>query len=289
MRETKMIPKYFIKKRYGFSMIEMMVVLALIGIILGISIPAVANISRTRAGSDLGKFNAYLKKMFMKSIRKNEYIRIVVDLKSGTYWAEKTDTPFFLTSGEVIEEQQQRKNQLLEDFESKQKEIDMFEGKGGAANLANDFMSKMMMQNSEDEESMEDFYHWENFVPERKNLKQLLKPDFETVSEKHKIDSGLQWTAFFSYHTPEILQNESDGEEYDDERKDMQVSIYIFPQGRIEPFYLSIGEKQGETLFYISSDFFLNTKIVRGRLDEDVINVDKMRQIFDDKDEEGKS
>jgi len=221
----------------------------------------------------MGKFNSYLKKMYMEAIRNNKYVRVVVDFKSGEYWGETSETGFSIYSGEKAEEAEKRRDKIVEDIEEK---TDHFEGKGAAAEISNNFFQAMKMK--EEDEDGEDFYNWENFVPPMKSVKELVKPSYTTIGKKKKINGSLDWKAFYSYHTPEVVKLEND--------EKAKAEIYIFPHGKIEPFYLSIGEKDGDTLFHIKSDFFLNTLIKRGEFGEEVM---ELKNAFEDKDEEGKS
>lgn len=263
-----------IKKSGGFTMIEVMVVLALMILLVGISVPAVSNITHSQASSELGRFNSFLKKMFAKSIRKNEYIRVVINIDSGEYWAEKTETPFFVMTGEESAEAATQNKNMLEDMEEAEQSSDSKNKNLSAANTLFDLLK------NKDSTADPDLYNWQNFVPDKRSIKQLLKPDFTIVSEKRKIPKSLQWTAFFSYHTPQIITPENAGEE-------KVMAIYIFPQGKIEPFFLAIGEagEEGETYFHIKSDFYMATKIARGGFGEEVKDIQKM---FEEKEEEGK-
>lgn len=268
----------------GFSLIEILVVLALLMLVMGISIPAVSNISRSRAGSELGKFNAFLKKMFMKAVRKDNYIRIVVDMKNGTYWAEKSEGGFFVMSGQESAEFLEQRNRLLEDLDN-QNETDRFAGKGGAASVKSNILDTLRAKNDLEDEG--DFYNWENFVPDKRSIKDLIKPAFEQISDKMALPQSLSWSRFFSYHTPQIITNDADLPDMPEDGKEKTyiTTIHIFPQGRIEPFYLAIGDKEGRIFNHIHSDFFLNTRIEGGDFNDDVVQMHE--KLFIEGEEEG--
>jgi len=216
----------------------------------------------------------------MKSIRKSEYIRIVVDFKTGEYWAERTETPFFVMSADEAKEYKEKHQKLLEAAEDDASSTSLFSKNTGAGVGANNLFEMMKAKN--DTEDQSDFYNWENFVPEKKNIKELIKPSYEAVEKKFKIPSSLMWTKFFSYQTPEIITQETESE-----NEPLRAEIYIFPQGRIEPFYLAIGNSEGETIFYLTSDFFLTTKINRGDFSDEVKQLQEDTS-FKEGDEEGK-
>ena len=267
--------------RRGFTMIEMMVVLAFMVIIAGVSIPAVANISRSEAASELGVFNAFMKKTFINSVRRNEYLRIAVDMKGGAYWAEKTETPFFLMTGKEQEVYERQNAALLEDYEEAERSESSLKAGAGAA--GQNFFQLLSMQ-ATDQAAADDLYNWENFVPERRNLRELLKPEFAAVSEKRSLPKSLCWRQFFSYHTPEIVRHD---DEEGEEQKERMAYIYFFPQGRISPFFLSIGEPaEEESFLHLAADMYLGVKVEKGDFGEEVKTLHA--EMEEDKDEEGK-
>lgn len=270
------------KKATGFSMIEMLAVLAIIIITASTAVAGVGRFGRYKASTDLGTFNSFLRSSFMSSVRNNEYIRIAVDIESGTYWSEKSETPFFLSTGEEFQERQQENERLIERMESGS-QTDPFKEKGSALGISSIMQKAKLISNDELENS--DYYNYENFIPDRKSLKKILKPDFEKVSETKKFSDNLIVTEFFAYHTPEIVTPELVIEK----EMDKIVYIYIFPQGRIEPFFLSLGEKVDDvysTFSFITADMFMNTKIKPGSFEEEITD---MKGLFEDQDAEGKS
>lgn len=267
--------------RRGFTMIEMLAVLAFMVIIMGVSIPAVTNISRSEAASELGMFQAFVKKTFMQSVRRNEYLRLVVDMQSGDYWVERTETPFFLMTGQEQESYDKQNARLLEEYDESERSLGSL--KAGSSATSRSLFDLLGSQGDDTTYDADDLYHWENFVPERRNIRELLKPEYQPVSERRRVPSGLQWRQFFSYHTPEVLTPEEAEEK---ERKAIAY-VYFFPQGRISPFFLSIGEKEGEPILHIAVDMYLGIKIGKGELDEEVKGL-VQKSIEEDADEEGK-
>ncbi|MGI6395003.1 MAG: pilus assembly FimT family protein [bacterium] len=269
------------KRNLGFSMIEMLAVVALVAIMAGVSVAGVGRLGRYKATTDLGRFNSFLKFNFTRAVRNGEYMRIAVDMESGAYWAEKSDTPFFLSTGEKAEKKKKEDEELIERMENKLGS-DPFKD-GGSALGMEDIIQKARLMSS-DELDNSDYFNYENFIPDRRSLKKILQPEYETVSEQKKISDGLIVTAFFAYHTPEIVTKEL----ILDKELDKNVYIYIFPQGRIEPFYLSLGEESddGDNSFaYITTDMFLNAKIKPGGFEEEV---EDMSTLLEDEDAEGK-
>ena len=266
----------------GFSIIEILVVMAVLAVMMGLVVPAISNVGRARAGSELGRFNAFIKKMFMKSIRKGIYVRVVVDMKKNVYWAEKTDNPFYLMDPKLQQQYEKQTDALLESYEDDNSFGSSSRDAGAAAGALNLF-DKLK---AKEEDDTTDFYSWENFVPEKRNIKALIKPVYEELSKKTKISSGLQWTGYFSYHTPKRVVFDEMDEDDDEEELTKRIEINIFPQGRIEPFFLSIGSSEGDVYYYLKSDFFLDTKIVRGDFEDEVTEI--LEGLFEEGEEEGK-
>lgn len=272
------------KRMSGFSMIEMLAVLAIIVVVSGTAIGGIGRFGRYRASNDLGTFNSFLKSSFITAVRNNEYIRIAVDMEKGAYWSEKSETPFFLSTGEEFEAKKEENERLVERMENGMGS-DPFKDKGSALGVDSIMEKARLLSNSDDLENS-DYYNYENFIPDRKSLKKILAPDFEKVSAVKEFSDNVIVTGFFAYHTPEIVTPDLIVEE----EMDKIMYIYIFPQGRIEPFFLSLGERvdtENYTSFsFIMSDMFLNTKIKPGSFEEEVTD---MKELLEDRDEEGKS
>lgn len=268
-------------------MIEMLVVVALILMVASSLVIGVGSFGRFRASSDLGTFNSFLRKQFMTAVRDRLYVRIAVNFKEGAYWAESSKTPFFLSSGEQALEKRKRTEELIEKMEDK--DSDPFDNMGMALGAEN-MIQKARLMGGDDDLDGDDFYNYENFIPDRRSIKEVLKPEFQILSDKKKFDKNLLITGFYAYHTPEIVTPETmDAEVKKDKEKDTSVYIYIFPEGRIEPFYLSLGEDdEGEldSFAYITSDMFMNIKIKPGSFEEDLPD---FSELFEDQDAEGKS
>ena len=267
-------------------MVEMLAVAAIAIVIAGFSVAGVNRFGRYQAQADMGGFNSFLRHSFMQAVRNKEYIRIAVDLEKGSYWTEKSETPFYLFTGEAAAAKDEENEKLIERMESG-KTSDPFAGKGSALGAEN-LIEKVKLLSSQEDLENSDYYNYENFVPDRRSLKQILKPEFTKNSGEKKFSKGLIITGFFAYHTTRVVKR-GDFLDSGSRGKEPKVYIYIFPEGRIEPFYLSIGEENDdgeESYAYITSDMFLNIKIESGGF-EDVI--EDMRELLKDQDAEGKS
>jgi len=265
----------------GFSLIEILVAIVIAGLVLGVAIPSITNISRSRASSEMGNFNSFLKQMFLKAMRENSYIKVNINMANGTYWAEMTKDPIGIEDAEYAEEKESKKKSLIERFSDKS----LFSDEKSSSKPAKPSNSILDLSkgSSEDDDGIP-FDHT-SFSFKSRSVKDLLITNYKPVGEKQTIHKELFFDSFYSYHTPQPV-TVSDSEDDDEENKEALVSFFIFPEGRVEPFYISIGERESqETFFFLKSDFFLNTLIKRGSFTEDLLD---FKELFKDKDEEGK-
>jgi hypothetical protein len=273
-------------KRSGFSMVEMLAVAAIAIVVAGFSVAGVNRFGRYQASADMGGFNSFLRYSFMQAVRNKEYVRLVIDMEKGSYWTEKSETQFYLFTGEAAAAKEEENEKLIERMESGTTS-DPFAGKGMALD-AETLLQKAKLLSSEEDLENSDYYNYENFIPERRSLKEILKPQFTKNSAEKKFSKNLIVTGFFAYHTPEVVKR-NDFLDSDNKGKEPKVFIYIFPEGRIEPFYLSIGEETAdgeESFVYITSDMFLNVKIGSGSFEDEI---EDMKDLLKDEDAEGKS
>jgi prepilin-type N-terminal cleavage/methylation domain-containing protein len=269
-------------KQHGFSMIEMLVVLAIMIMIMGVSVSTVGNFGRFKASTDLGEFNSFLRKGFMDSVRTGQYYRLAIDMVSGEYWLESSETPFFIGRGEKHIEKIKEAEETVERMESFEKS-DIFKRESGQAIGVDNFFQRAQLL-SDGGIDADEYFHYENFIPDRRSIRDILKPSFSNASETKKFDENLTVTSFFAYHTPEIITPDH----IVDKKNDKMVYVYIFPQGRIEPFYLGLGEPDEfgyKTFSHLSSDIFMNSKIDAGEFGDEVRII---QDVLDDQDAQGR-
>ncbi len=271
-----------LKRNCGFSLIEVLAVLVIILMITGITVVTVGNFGRFKSSTELGEFNSFLRKGFMDSIRSGLYYRVAIDMSAGEYWLESSETPIFIGRAERHFEREQRAEEIIERMESRESS-DIFNRDTGRAIGVDNFFQRAQMV-SEGGIDADEYFHYENFIPDRRSIREILKPSFGRASETRKFSDNLTVTSFFAYHTPDIITQDH----IIDKQNDRMVYIYIFPQGRVEPFYLGLGtvDDMGyETYSHISSDMFLNTRIDPGEFGDDVRII---HDILEDQDAQGR-
>ena len=263
-------------------MIEMLAVLAILVLLVSVTVAGIGNLGRFRASTDLGEFNSFLRGGFMRSVRTGDYFRVAIDMEKGEYWLESSETPFFLSGGERFAERTRETEELIERMERGEKG-DPFRRETGRAIGVDNFFERAQLL-SDGGIDADEYFHYENFIPDRRSIREILKPDFNKVSESRSFADSLIVTSFYAYHTPDIITPDH----IMAKERDKMVYIYIFPQGRIEPFYLGLGESTDEgdkTFSYITSDMFLNTKIEAGEFGDEVRII---QDTFEDQDARGR-
>ena len=83
----------------GFSLVEMLVVLAVVGLALGATAVSFRSLHRQSARATAGQMSSGIRYLYDRAITTGSYYRLVIDLGSQTYWAETSDTRFFLARG----------------------------------------------------------------------------------------------------------------------------------------------------------------------------------------------
>lgn len=83
----------------GFTLIEILIVLAIIGMVMGVGLPAISRVTYQRLNSTTRQFSGMVKTLRNDAILLNAVHRLAVDFDEGQYWVE----------------QQQKTGALLED------------------------------------------------------------------------------------------------------------------------------------------------------------------------------
>ncbi|HXU72402.1 MAG TPA: prepilin-type N-terminal cleavage/methylation domain-containing protein [Polyangia bacterium] len=87
------------RARRGFSLVEVMVVIAIVGLLLGISVYGFRSVAKTGLRSSAAKLAGAIRYCFDRSVTTGSYFRIVLDLDTNKYWAERSDDRTYLNAG----------------------------------------------------------------------------------------------------------------------------------------------------------------------------------------------
>jgi general secretion pathway protein H len=83
----------------GFSLVEIMVVVAIVGLLLGASVYGFRSVAKSDLRSSSSKLAGAIRYCFDRSITTGSYYRLVLDLDTNKYWAERSDDRTYLTTG----------------------------------------------------------------------------------------------------------------------------------------------------------------------------------------------
>ena len=80
----------------GFSLIEIMIVLVMVGVAMGATVMSYRSVDRTSAKANASRLGASIRYTYDRAVTTGGYYRIVLDLTANKYWAEKSDERFYL-------------------------------------------------------------------------------------------------------------------------------------------------------------------------------------------------
>ena len=193
----------------GFTLLELIVVMLIIGLIAGLSIRGLRSLAKSDLRTSAAKLSGAMRYLFDRASTTGKYHRLVIDVDEGRYWAEVSDDRFFLPREPETEEELAKKAKA----EAKQDEED--ERRAEMASAASDVdMSKLEPQ---------------DFRPQRVRFgafkETALKP--VTMSKTKVVDVFV----------PRVAELVTHGRAY----------IYFFPLGQTEPAIVHLSDPEGET------------------------------------------
>ncbi len=97
----------------GFTMLELLIVLVIIGLMLAVAVPTVNSLTGVYLKTSSAKLAGNIKYLYDKSVLDNLYFRLVIDLDNKTYHPESSEVAFFLSQkaatidqGAIVEEEE---------------------------------------------------------------------------------------------------------------------------------------------------------------------------------------
>lgn len=85
-------PRRLPASRRGFTLIELVVVLAIVAMVTGLVTISIANIRRADLKSAGGMMAAAMRYLYNLAVINNAPYRLVIDLEGGAFWGEELDT-----------------------------------------------------------------------------------------------------------------------------------------------------------------------------------------------------
>lgn len=83
-------------KRRGFTLLELVIVIGILGLMMGVGISGLTGLSSTRLRTQTNKLSSALRYTYNRSVAHGLYMRMVLDIDGDAYWVEASEEPVFL-------------------------------------------------------------------------------------------------------------------------------------------------------------------------------------------------
>jgi len=195
----------------GFTLIEILVVLAIVGILAGLSIRGLRSLARSDLRASVTHMAGAIRYLFDRASTTGQYHRLVIDIDSGRYWAEVSDDMFYLPRDPETESSAKKLAALeseLDEKQARQKEMALAAGDVD--------MSKVMPM---------------DFRPKKARFGAFKETNLKPVTLKN--------TAVMDVFTPRVADPVIKGRAY----------IYFFPLGQTEPAIIHLSDPTQQTIY----------------------------------------
>lgn len=221
----------------GFTLLEILIVLVIVGLISGMSIRGLRSLAKSDLRSNTSRLSGAMRYLFDRASVTGKYHRLVIDVDEGRYWAEVSDDRFYIPREPETEASVKKLAALQAETDEKdRRRADLSEAAGGFD------MSKVQPQ---------------DFRPKRVRFGAFKETTLKPVKLKN--------TKVMDVYTPRLSDPVIHGRAY----------IYFFPLGQTEPAIVHLSDPAGETIYSlvvhpITGRVRVYNEYVKPRLDEQV-------------------
>jgi general secretion pathway protein H len=207
-------------RSFGFTLIEVMVVMAIIALMMGSAIIGFRSLAKSDLRSATAHLSGAIRFLFDRASTTGKHHRLVLDLNDGRYWAEVSDDKFYIPH-EAETERDQRKR---EESEAKQDEDDKRK-----AEEAQQRGAEYIGGTNFDPSKME----VGDYRPKRVRFAAFKEMTIKPVTIKN--------AKLVDVYTPRVAEPTTSGRAY----------VYFFPMGQTEPAIIHLSDKNGESFYSI--------------------------------------
>jgi general secretion pathway protein H len=213
----------------GFTLIEILIVMAIIGLIMSLGVGGLRSLARSDLRADSNHLGGAMRFLFDRASTTGKTHRLVLDLEGGKYWAEVTDDKFFIPRDAETPEQTRRReaDEAKQDEEKRAAEqkatsaaSDMFGSSGSSSGLP--------MDSSYDPAKLE----IGEFRPKRARFAAFKEMALKPVTLSKRV-------VLHSVYTPRSTEAVTSGRAY----------VYFFPLGQTEAAIISLSDPSGDTIY----------------------------------------
>ena len=205
----------------GFTLVEVLIVVTIGAILAGLAIRGLRSLRKADLREASAQLSGAMRYLFDRASTTGKIHRIVIDMETGTYWAEVSDDRFYIPREETVEQLQAREEkEAAEDEEAAQKREraarEAESGKSAGANSSFD-LSKLEVA---------------DFRPKRARFASFKDLALKPVKlKKAKVRS---------VYTPRVTEPLTSGRAY----------VYFFPLGQTEPAIITLTDPESDDTIY---------------------------------------
>jgi general secretion pathway protein H len=227
----------------GFTLIEILVVLVIIGLIAGLGVRGLRSLAKSDLRHSAAQLSGAIRFLFDRASTTGQYHRLVIDVTEGRYWAEVSDSKFYIPRDPETETWRQKRAEIeaaLDDEERQKAEDrgDVASGNdtsnstsnsttGGSGRSLGGGSSGPLGASSDDDSKVK----VQDFRPKRVRFGAFQSSTLKPVQMKH--------THVMDVYTPRMDEPVTEGRAY----------IYFFPLGQSEAAIVHLSDEDGENIY----------------------------------------